>query len=151
MSLKTWHCIPGHSKFSWTFLHYRQGYMHAYLSVKAASAMRCSRYCRSKATKLLRGRNSESVFVYPNPFSTQAVVRITNDYEFANKNLELKVYNLLGQQVHHQALSTKHEILSTNLPDGIYFYEVTSDKQPIASPPGWTDSVFQRRGKLVKE
>lgn len=76
------------------------------------------------------------VNIYPNPFTHSITIEIQNA-DFRIKNLELKIYDLLGREVHHQALSTRHEILNLNLPSGIYFYQVINDQQPVA------------RGKLV--
>lgn len=74
--------------------------------------------------------NPLSVKVYPNPFSNTATIRIMNT-EQGIMNYELKIYDLLGREVHHQALSTKHEILSPHLLAGIYFYKVSNAQKEI--------------------
>lgn len=81
-------------------------------------------------------KNLLEVNIFPNPFSEYAVVRITNDYEFANEKLELKIYNVLGREVKNFNPQTLNFKLGRNdLPNGIYFYQV------ILSP-----SLLERAG-----
>lgn len=79
------------------------------------------------------GSKQLAVKINPNPFSTSAVVRITNAYEFANEKLELRIYNVLGMEVFKQPIrNPKSEILNPKLPSGIYLYKLTEDKKIIA-------------------
>jgi uncharacterized repeat protein (TIGR01451 family) len=73
------------------------------------------------------------VEVYPNPFSRFAHLRITNLYEYTNKKLELRIYDVLGREVKHLTLNPSLKggglqgtIERGNLPDGLYFYKITS-------------------------
>lgn len=77
---------------------------------------------------------SESVSVFPNPFSENATLRITNWNELTNEKLELKIYDLLGREVFkQQILNPKSEILNPNLPGGIYFYKLKNEKEIIGN------------------
>ena len=76
------------------------------------------------------GSRQLAVEVYPNPFRTNAVVRITNPDgyrdEFTNDDLRFTIYDLLGREVHRQTINSSHETLNLNLTSGIYFYKVTN-------------------------
>lgn len=82
-----------------------------------------------------------AVSIYPNPFGSSAVVLITSPAgrdEFANKELQFTIYNLLGEEVRQFPIrNSPFVIYRENIPAGIYFYQVTSDQKPVA------------RGKLV--
>lgn len=69
----------------------------------------------------VKGR--ELVSIYPNPLNENAELRIQN-VEFGMKNIELRIYDVLGQTVHQQTLNSKLETINLQLPNGIYFYQV---------------------------
>ena len=62
--------------------------------------------------------------IYPNPFIHSATIEIQNT-KFPAENLELIIYDVLGQQVHQQTLISQKETLILNLTGGIYFYKVS--------------------------
>ncbi|TAL63159.1 MAG: T9SS type A sorting domain-containing protein [Bacteroidetes bacterium] len=71
--------------------------------------------------------SSESVpfaEISPNPFSENATLRITNQYEYTN--VELKIFNALGKIVFEETMNSKFETLNLNLPGGIYFLQIQS-------------------------
>lgn len=72
--------------------------------------------------------SNPKVIFYPNPFTHFTTIEIY-DGQFTMD--DLKIYNLLGEEVHHQALNTKHETLNLNLPSGIYFYKIFSGKEVV--------------------
>ena len=68
-----------------------------------------------------------SVAIFPNPFGTSA--EITFNSELRIKNVELILYNLLGNEVLVSELQTPSLRLERgNLQSGMYFYKVTGDK-----------------------
>ncbi len=80
---------------------------------------------------------SQTVSVYPNPFSSSINV-VVNDV--VQTNLEFSVYNVLGVKIISKVLIPQLNIVETNfLNQGIYFYTV-KDK----------DKILQT-GKLVRE
>lgn len=66
---------------------------------------------------------SNAVAFYPNPFRSSMVVNI-NDASQSNSNV-LRMYNTLGTQVMHVMLTAETTTLETNLPSGVYFYQVS--------------------------
>ena len=68
-----------------------------------------------------------SISVYPNPFSTEAVLEI-KDSGFRNKDLQMQMYDVDGKMVFKsQILIPKSLIKRSNLPSGVYFLHITSD------------------------
>ncbi len=79
--------------------------------------------------------NQKSAFrvqLYPNPFSYAATIKITGN-ELQTTNYELKIYNILGNLVLKSKITQQQfEIKRGNLPEGVYFYEITMQKtQPV--------------------
>jgi hypothetical protein len=73
-----------------------------------------------------------AVTIYPNPFSTYTTITI-NDASQIN-NAELRIYNVLGEEVMNTPVTKQLTTLETsNLPSGIYFYKVISNNKPIQS------------------
>lgn len=73
------------------------------------------------------------VNIFPNPFSKNAWLRITNFSEYTNEKLELKIYNLLGKEVKQFHISDfRFQIDRNGLTDGIYFYQLKKGKEIIA-------------------
>jgi hypothetical protein len=63
-----------------------------------------------------------SVVTYPNPCSNSLTMRITDQSEAPD--FELKIYNLLGNNVLRKTLTTRQETIHLNLPSGLYIYEI---------------------------
>ena len=70
-------------------------------------------------------RNSTSAFIYPNPFSNSAIVKIITQEKI--ENAELKIYDILGNEVMSVSNinSSEIKIERTNLNSGIYFCKIT--------------------------
>jgi hypothetical protein len=67
----------------------------------------------------------ENITVYPNPFSTEAIIQADHDF----KNATMKVYNSLGQLV-QQLKNISGQTINLNrddLPSGLYFLQLTED------------------------
>jgi hypothetical protein len=65
-----------------------------------------------------------SITLSPNPFHTTATLEIKNE-ELKMKNLEFKIYDVMGRVVREQIVNSKSEIVNRNdLPDGLYFYQL---------------------------
>ncbi len=73
--------------------------------------------------------NISCVSISPNPFSTQTTLTLQGIVH----NPSLFIYNLLGQEVRGIAIGTSNEVtISRNgLPAGMYFYELTDQKENI--------------------
>lgn len=72
----------------------------------------------------------EKFFIYPNPFSTSATLRI---YNRENAKYEFTMYDLFGREVRQftiPQIAGQCKIERGNLPSGMYFYKV-SDKEKI--------------------
>ncbi|MFH0894656.1 MAG: ice-binding family protein [Bacteroidota bacterium] len=70
---------------------------------------------------------NEAVTIYPNPFSTSTTIMINDASQI--KEVELRMYNVLGKEVMNTTLTKQLTTLETsNLPSGIYFYKVISNK-----------------------
>ncbi|CAN5893473.1 hypothetical protein BH11BAC7_BH11BAC7_11060 [soil metagenome] len=62
--------------------------------------------------------------IYPNPFSVSTTIQL-NDVSMIN-NSELKIYNVLGEQVLFTTLDKQLTTIdAANLPAGMYFYTIT--------------------------
>ncbi len=73
---------------------------------------------------------NEAVLIYPNPFSTSATITINNIAQI--KNCELKMYNVLGEQIMNNSIANQTTTLDTsNLPSGVYFYKVIGNNKTI--------------------
>jgi len=76
---------------------------------------------------------TEAVTVYPNPFKGNTNF-IVNDPQFVNDNTEIKIYDVLGQQLLVVlVLNTTTTIDMGGLPSGIYFYTIVNQHQTIQS------------------
>jgi hypothetical protein len=72
--------------------------------------------------------------MFPNPFHSTATIEIKNE-ELKIKNLELKMYDVMGRLVQSQIITNQSTIINReDLGDGLYFYQLrTKDYEPIAS------------------
>ena len=69
---------------------------------------------------------SHSIKIYPNPFSNNLTLEF--DYELSTHPIELKLFNISGQEIHYQRLTTgttNTNVTTENLTAGIYFMQVT--------------------------
>lgn len=74
---------------------------------------------------------NSSVKIYPNPFSKTTTLEITTG---VIANYKLIIYDLFGREVRkYEIKNQKTEISRGNLPSGMYFYQVTDNKQFISS------------------
>lgn len=76
-------------------------------------------------------QNSENIFsVYPNPFSTSAIIQLNKKTE----NAQLIVYDIFGQILKNLIVSgDKIKIERENLCTGIYLYEIIQNNKNISS------------------
>ena len=70
--------------------------------------------------------------IYPNPFSNSCTIRFNGNNL---NNAELKVYDLLGQEVKSVYLGSNKQIILNrdNLPSGMYFYRLIQNKTEVIS------------------
>ncbi len=72
---------------------------------------------------------TEKVTIFPNPFSTQATLTLSNE----RKNASLKVYDLQGKEVKNINFSGKQiTVERENLESGMYFYQIISEEKIIS-------------------
>jgi hypothetical protein len=71
-----------------------------------------------------------AISIYPNPFTTSTDVAINNTSGISN--CELRVFNILGEQVLITPIMKQITPLETSqLPSGVYFYKITNDNKII--------------------
>lgn len=71
------------------------------------------------------------VLVYPNPFVDQTRIELRG---ITGKDLSIQVYNAVGALVNTEKFEDEYVVLrKNNLPRGIYFYNISSKNQTIAS------------------
>lgn len=78
--------------------------------------------------------SSSIAYVHPNPFFTQLTFSLAD-----NVPTTISLYNFLGQQVLQQTFTNSATINTRQLADGIYFYELKSNKGTL------------KTGKVVKQ
>ena len=87
--------------------------------------------CGSVGIKDIESTKS-NIIIYPNPFSTFTTITL-NDLAKTN-NVEIKMYNVLGEVVLNEMLSKQSNTFETSqLPSGIYIYKITSNNNIIQS------------------
>lgn len=77
---------------------------------------------------------NDDVSLFPNPFSTQLTFSLAD-----NEPITLSLYNFLGQQILQQTFTNSTTINTEQLTNGIYFYELRSNKGIL------------KTGKVVKQ
>ena len=77
---------------------------------------------------------NKQINVYPNPFSTQITLTLSN-----NEQTTITLYDIFSQQILQKILSNSSIINTEQLSDGIYFYQLRNDKGTI------------KTGKLIKQ
>jgi hypothetical protein len=71
-----------------------------------------------------------AVTIYPNPFSSSATIMINDASQI--KEVEFRMYNVLGKEVLNTTLTRQITTLATgHLPSGIYFYKITGNSKTI--------------------
>lgn len=75
---------------------------------------------------------NDAVLIYPNPFTVYTILRI-KDASHINK-AELRVYNLIGEQVLNTIITKQSIVLETSeCPSGMYFYKVIDNGRTVQS------------------
>jgi hypothetical protein len=85
-------------------------------------------------TAIVENQTQEaSVSVYPNPFSSQTTIAISSPEKI--ENAELKVFDLLGQEVVSTTFGDDQKVIlsSDKMKSGIYFYQVAQGNKIIAT------------------
>jgi len=75
---------------------------------------------------------NKTITIYPNPFSHSINIMVNDLSQI--KNCEVRIYNILGEQVNHTIITKTSTTIGTgNLPSGIYFYKVNGNNKTIQS------------------
>lgn len=84
----------------------------------------------SVCTGIEKAANNTNVQVYPNPFSDQATIRISN---YSGETFTFYLYNVLGREVKRVEAIRSNEVTirRDNLYEGIYFFKITSEKDVV--------------------
>jgi hypothetical protein len=99
-------------------------YYSPLLSLPAVIDTTCSLFILPTGVKNIEEQNERTVVkVYPNPFTNQFTVQLSE-----NEQTTVSLYNFLGQQLLQQAFTNCTTINTQLLADGIYFYELRSNK-----------------------
>ncbi len=87
--------------------------------------------CNLYSTSIEQVQNSQTIFTYPNPFSTRSILQSNK----VLKEATLSLYNSLGQQVRQiNNIGGKTVAINRdNLPIGLYYFQLTQDNQTIAT------------------
>jgi hypothetical protein len=101
-------------------------------AINAVATMIPSNCVPVSVPSLDAANTSEAVTIYPNPFSTSITIMINDASQI--KEVELRIYNVLGAEVMNTTLTKQLTTLETsNLPSGIYFYKVIDNDKTIQS------------------
>ncbi|MEP7170077.1 MAG: ice-binding family protein [Bacteroidota bacterium] len=73
---------------------------------------------------------NEIIRFYPNPFTTSILVTLNDEPRI---NVELRIYNVLGNLVITKSMTSKTTELKVNFASGIYFYRITGNNKLIGS------------------
>ncbi len=103
----------------------------AYVYIDDVSVTPCGSPC---TTTGIEENEREQIKISPNPFSNQLTFSLAD-----NEQTTISLYNFLGQQVLRQTFTNSTTINTEQLADGIYFYELRSNKGSL------------KTGKLVKQ
>ncbi len=76
---------------------------------------------------------SSDVKFYPNPLSQNTTISIDTKEMVDVKELNLQIYDMIGNLVYSQQLNSKKERLHLTLNDGMYFYRVNDEKNTFLS------------------
>jgi len=89
--------------------------------------------CKTLGVSSISGENAaEVVTIYPNPFRKHAIITINNALQI--NNAQLKMYNVLGENVMNVNITQQSTTLETgNLPSGVYFFQFINDNTLIQS------------------
>ncbi len=75
---------------------------------------------------------TEDFSIYPNPFCASATIVINDVSQL--KNVELRIYNVLGEEVMVKIITTQSTTFDTKeFLSGIYFYQITDNNKAIQS------------------
>jgi len=77
----------------------------------------------------------EEVRIYPNPFTTEATIQLSNALDFNAQKISFQVYNLVGEVVYSIPLVKSYEIKLTREPfvRGMYFYQLNIDGKVVTT------------------
>jgi hypothetical protein len=78
------------------------------------------------------GNTNQVISIYPNPFMTSINIRINSASQI--NTCELRIYNILGEEVINTMVSKQsNNLKTTGLPAGVYFYNVISNNKIVQS------------------
>jgi hypothetical protein len=87
--------------------------------------------CSTTGIVSLNGDVSEAATFYPNPWKTSLTLTINNASEINSS--ELRIYTILGTLVINRMITDQITTLDTNLPAGVYFYQVIGKNKTVQS------------------
>jgi hypothetical protein len=94
-------------------------------SVQVTMATNCGHLGLSEQIK------EDVVQIYPNPFTNEIHIQLATS---TNEVHELKIYTILGEEIIRSVLeNSTTTIVTTDLPTGVYFYQVTNNNQVVQS------------------
>ena len=107
------------------------GYDYITLKYDCPGCMNCND--DGQGDKHANTNNDVQIGLYPNPFSSEAVLNISSDNILSNASLN--IYNITGKVVRSQININTNTITikKENLPQGIYFYQLLNSDEIISS------------------
>jgi hypothetical protein len=141
--------LPNHFNYPWSLYTYRDTIKS--LSDTVIIALNCNRSSPSLSgyiiyydlpefrmveswTDVSELKEADHINLFPNPFSHQLTFKLAD-----NEQTTVILYNFLGQQVLLQTFTNSTTLNTEQLADGIYFYELRSNKGTL------------KTGKVVKQ
>lgn len=82
----------------------------------------------------LGAANTLEVSLYPNPFTNNCTLRLTNQKQEIGNDLVIKLFDVFGKEVSQtNIVGEETQIERGNLPSGIYFYSVMDKNMALAN------------------
>lgn len=111
-------------------------------STKTYSVIASNDSCSSEATLMVNVQTcvglrefsyGNKVVFSPNLFSNYSTLQFSNFSQYNNDLLELNIYDYLGKKIRHTVINKNQlTVYKGNLPNGLYIYEVTKNKNSIS-------------------
>lgn len=87
-------------------------------------------WCIDMPTNIEKRNIAENITLYPNPFSSSAVLNVISDIE--NIHLNMNIFNVLGKEILNLPITDGKTVISRNgLPSGLYFFTISKGSQEI--------------------
>lgn len=75
----------------------------------------------------------DEVRIFPNPFTTEATIRLSSQIDFNTQKVSFQIFNLVGEVVYRVPMVKSSEIKVSREPfvRGMYFYQLNIDGKVV--------------------